>query len=298
MSLFWHEFLFFAASMFGILVAFSTANLFYQTLRAEHQVKTAWRAAGFLLLVFGLLLFVLERKYGFFGFFGVVVECLGYFFIYRGVKAQPRLSPLTKVRKEGPGNGDVFMRKLLGSIRTWFVRLMILIDIIVIIGAVLWILVRWVVPPLGAVLLAALGGVASFVQANFAFVPSLVILVSLVFIILTIRLQVRRYREESMDRQIRRNNFYPLAGYVFLAIRAVAHAGYRLPKIDLIWTRFFNGAYSTAWIIAALATLLGFFFLALWAWRFIRRLPRTVDRGRHRKRAHLLPPHFPGRGIE
>lgn len=271
MGIFWFEFLFFATAIFGILVAYSSFSLFFRAYRVERQLLTMSRAVGFLLLVIAFILFIVERKYGFLGPAGVSLEMLGFFMIYRGVKASPRLSQLTR-SKDAQGK----------EIGPWwtYVPSFPWRPVLRVIGAVLavflaalalWLVMNEFEQPLAASAVLALQVLGGFVSRwVLPFLLTAAELVSLIFILLTIRLQVIRFRGESGDRATRLNNLWPLIAYVFFAFRATALAAYRVPELDLVVTRLLNAEYGMPWVIAAAGTFLGFFFLAIWVWRFIR----------------------------
>lgn len=249
MGLFWLEYLHFIVAIFAILVSVSATALFFLTYRTEAKLTTAWRAIGFASLALGFFLLILERKFPGVGIFALAVEAFGFYGILRGVSADLNLSKLQNIaptasskktskkkksKKEEPKKG-------IGS----FITNLLVLVIIGIIAILLLVLYE-------------------------DFVLSAEVAFMLIFILATIRLQIRRYRRESSSKKTRRQNLYPLVAYIFLGLAGVSFLFYRLPELDIVLFREIQLNYSLAWQLGLWLSLIGFFFLAVWAWAYIR----------------------------
>lgn len=248
MNLFWLEYLHFIVAIFAILVSVSAATLFLLTYRTEAQLTTVWRAVGFSALAAAFFLFILERKFGGFGLIAIAVELFGFFGIYKGVTADLNLSKLREVpalgggkveKSKAPTKKEAAMAQK-GLLRT-------------------------------AIGIIIFGAVFVFTFAFFPdYLSSATIAVSIIFILATIRLQIRRFRTEGQDARTRRQNLWPLLAYVFLLYRAIAMIFFRLPDLDVVLLRQLQLNYSIAWQLSILFGAIGFILLGIWAWTFIR----------------------------
>lgn len=241
MSLFWQEFLFFIASAFGILVSLSASTLFFITVQAERQLRTVWRAVGFLGLAISFFLFILERKFAAFGLAALVVQAFGFIAIYLGVFAEPKLSQLSKVAAQAKKDRSESRGQL--SLAP--------IPVFLIASAV--IIIAW------------------FYFGSF--VASLLQLTATVFILATIPIQIKRYKKQSNDPEASRQNLYPLVGYIFLFLGAAALVFFRLPDLNIVTLRQLALEYSVAWQFGVVFYFIGFLFLGVWAWNFIKVRP-------------------------
>lgn len=240
MTVFFFEYVFFIVSIFAILVSVSTAALFLITYQYEKQLRTIWRAAGFFLLAIAFFIYIIERKYvdvELIGVFGITLEMIGLFSIYKGVRAEPVLSQLAgkkaKQQKKDKEGG--------GGTSTLFKVLSVLI-------------------------------LVALVPINYYFasyVGSLFLIIAIVFVILTLRIQIERYQGDE-DKAVRRQNLWPLLGYIFLLFRLVSLVFYRLPEFNVVFLRKMTLEYSVAWQLGALYTLIAFALLGLWAWNYIK----------------------------
>lgn len=97
MQIFLQEYLFFVVAAFAILVSVASASLFLLTYKYEQQLRTVWRAVGFLELALAFFLLVLERKFPVFELPALGVLLIGFYSIYKGVLAEPVLSHLQKL---------------------------------------------------------------------------------------------------------------------------------------------------------------------------------------------------------
>jgi hypothetical protein len=115
-----------------------------------------------------------------------------------------------------------------------------------------------------AYLAVAVGLIAVYWYLNDYFV-FVVACLAVVFIILTMSIQIGRYRRMPI-----RSNLYPLIGYVFLLVFGCLFAIQRLPSINRVLLEQLSVAYGLGWMIMLAASFLGFLFLGLWAWQFIK----------------------------
>ncbi|MFZ6015936.1 MAG: cache domain-containing protein [Patescibacteria group bacterium] len=94
---------------------------------------------------------------------------------------------------------------------------------------------------------------------------SILAALSVIFILSTIIIQVERYRGDKS-----KENLFPLIGYLFLFVFAIAFAIYRLPTLEILFFRELTLEYSQIWYVMLFASFFGFLFLALWAWNYIK----------------------------
>jgi hypothetical protein len=244
MQIFLYEFSYFLASSLAILVSISAFALFILTFRYERQLRTVWRALGFLCLAFAFIVLILERKYPGVKIVAVLILALALYGIYRGVKAEPVLAPLLQVDAPGKERQDAGMMqksKLMSS-----KSLIILIVALIIIALFL---------------------LPGYLYLG-AYLPSIIEFIALLFVLATIRIQIKRYKADKKP-----INVYPMVGYIFLAIRGIAMVLYRLPDLNIVFLRMLSLQYSIAWIIAVVATFLAFVYLGIWAWKFVKVRP-------------------------
>lgn len=246
MSNFWLEYLHFDAMMLGILVSVSSAALFLLTYRYEKRLRTIWRSLGFLSLAAAFFLFILERKFPGVGLPALLIELFGFFSIYKGVRAEPQLKILQRV---GAPTGDELKKAQATHVLDAKAIVQILLFVVLI--PVVAYLVR---------LFAPFG----------EWVPAIVQAVAWFFILLTIPIQIKRYRTEANDAVTKRQNLWPMLGYFFLLVMGVLNIFYRLPTLSNVALRQATLNFSAVWILGILFLLVGFFFLAIWAWNFIK----------------------------
>ena len=243
MNLFWLEYLYFIVSIFAILVGISTAFLFILTVRAEKQLRTVWRPLGFFLLAVAFFMFILERKCAFLGIFALLLQFLGFFSIFNGVLAEPDLSQLqvdpnqkTKEEKKEKPNPK------LERIKSFFLPILFVLLLIFFL---------------------------TYIFIN-EYIGSALLLGTTIFIGATIPIQIRRYMKGGKDKKTKRQNLYPLVGYVFLLFAAALFILYRLPDLPIVALYKAKLQYGVVWQIALMFNFLGFLFLAIWAWNFIK----------------------------
>ena len=245
MNLFWLEYFHYLASIFAILVGVSSFSLFILTYRYERRLRTVWRAVGFLFLAIAFFVFILERKYPSFELLALIFELVGFFSIYQGVALEPNLSHLhfsavdEKLKHE---EEEAEIKEVSTKARA------ISFAMTIIVGVVL----------------------ALFYLLLGPYLASAIILFSTLFIIATIRIQIIRLFSQLDDLTIRRQNIYPLIGYIFLLARGILLTLYRLPDLNIVFLRQLKLDYSLMWQLGIVFTLLGFLFLAIWAWNFIK----------------------------
>lgn len=103
-----------------------------------------------------------------------------------------------------------------------------------------------------------------------SYIASILEGISILFILYTIAFQVRRYLTESDDPAVRRQNLYPLLGYLYLLARGISLVLYRLPDLDIVIFRKLSLSYGATWQLSILFSLGAFVLLGLWAWNFIK----------------------------
>lgn len=256
MNLFWQEYLFYIVAIFGVLVGISTSSLFFTVSEYEKRSRTIWRSVGFFLLVLAFFVFVLERKFFVLGNIALILQLLAYYCIYKGVLAQPGLShlrdiksiskPTLKFRKDGATSLSIdSLKNSLKENRNLLIFSFVILIVLVIVGI-------FAKDYLSVSLVAA----------------------TMIFIGTTIFEQIKRYRRgKELSPMDRRHNLYPLVGYIFLFLSMIFAIFYRLPELDLVFLRKFNLDYSIIWQMLVYGTMLGFLFLAIWAWAFIKIRP-------------------------
>ncbi|MBI2551153.1 cache domain-containing protein [Candidatus Uhrbacteria bacterium] len=105
------------------------------------------------------------------------------------------------------------------------------------------------------------------------FVPSILAGMSTLFILATIRIQIRRYRSQRDNPASKRQNLWPMLGYLSLLGYSISLIVSRLPALSLVPLREQSLGFSPAWQWGVLFSFIGFLFLAIWAWNFIKLRP-------------------------
>jgi len=243
MNLFLHEYFYFVSSIIAILVCVSAASLFFLAVQYEKKLKSSKRALGFSILALAYLLGILERRFLNFGIAGNILEVIGLAFICFGVIAEPLLSHLSHVEEREA------TQKKLPIERKDVLELLVSILLVIFL----------------AMLVSTLN-IKSFGQANLEeYLRSALHVISLIFILVTIIYQIKRYiKYRTMQ------NLLPLLGYIFLLCRAFVLILYRLPELDIVTLRLFTLNFSTVWRIAYIMAIVAFAFLGVWAWNFIK----------------------------
>lgn len=240
---FWYEFFHFVVYISSFLVSVSAVALFLYTVSSEKVLNSKWRIIGFFLLAVACFHFIFERKYPILALSGTFIELLGFFFIFLGVQTEPDLSILQNTVGD-EGKKEKGVKKSIPQLVSSYFHYII-----------------------GIVSLLALG-LLFFINKNFIYSGAIVI--STLYILLTIRLQIIRYQQGSKERHIRLQNLYPLLGYVFLFFRQIFYLLFRLPEGNIIFWRQHTILYGNTWVFAVIFTLIGFTFLGIWAWNFIK----------------------------
>lgn len=252
MNQFWQEYLYFIVSFFAILVSVSAGILFIITLKYERKLLTVWRTVGFLSLAVAFFLYILERKFAQVGLVALVIEFVGFFCIYKGVLAEPKLSQLAATPPEsipiGP-NITSTSAQTLDNKKTNPKKERTIAIIQIAVSILIFILV--------------------FIFLN-SFIASTILGGATAFIIATIPIQIRRYRKQKSDPSTRAQNIYPLIGYIFLALMGITLIFYRLPDLNIVIFRQLKFEYGLTWQLGMVFTFLGFLFLAIWAWNYIK----------------------------
>jgi hypothetical protein len=248
MSIFWYEYLHFIAASLAIVVSIASAVLFIITFRYEKTIKTVWRAVGFLLLAIAFLFFILERKAPNLELMAISINLLAFFSLYKGIRAEPSIEHLKKVRAPRK-NKTLNLKFKKGKSRTK--------RTVIILGGVL--------------LLSSIFIVPVFIYVR-SLMPSIIQLITIAFIIGIIRIRLRIYREEKRDiKEGETNkNLYSLLGFSALLIKEIAGALFRLPESNIVLLRKLTLEYSLTWTISVMATIVAFMLLAIWAWDFIK----------------------------
>ncbi|MBN2100680.1 cache domain-containing protein [Candidatus Dojkabacteria bacterium] len=253
MTQFGLEFFNYIASILGILVSLSSAILFYITQRVESSMKTFWRAFGFAALSFAIILSLLERKFPDMALTALLIELVGFASIFRGVLSEPTLTHLRQVKEDSTKKLEDFSKSRKEKIRKIFL----------ISSAALFIIAT----------MATLIYFNDLILEKVSFGPYLapgLITLSSIFIACTIFLQVKRYFTEGGNIRTKLLNLWPLIAYVFLLIRGILLVLYRLPETDILFLHKMKTVFSVPWQISILMSLLGFIFLGLWVWEFIK----------------------------
>lgn len=243
MNLFMHEYFFFVSSTVGILVSVSAASLFFFAAQYERKLRSSKRTLGFSILAISFFLSILERRFINFGIATSILEVIGFALICIGVIQEPILTHLSKVEEvEAKQQKLPIERK----------------DILqLIVGILLVIFLAMLVSTLN---------INSFRETNLEqYVRSGLQAIATVFILITIMFQIRRYRGERVAQ-----NLWPLLGYIFLFIRSFGLILFRLPELDVVTLRLFTLSFSSIWRLAYIMAFIGFGFLAIWAWNFIK----------------------------
>ena len=231
-------------AMLGILVGVASGTLFFLTVRAERQLQTIWRAVGFIALALAFALFIFERKYPGVEIAALIIQAIGFISIYIGVHAEPKLSQLSVV-KHAPQQKPSLREKFGSKVQS---------------------------APLPTFLVAAAASIAVWLFFQ-QYLAAALQAISVIFIFATIPIQIQRWAREHRNPQASRQNLYPLIGYVFLLIGAISLILYRLPDLDIVILRQLALEYSFAWQVGTICYLIGFTFLAIWAWNFIKVRP-------------------------
>ncbi len=225
--------LFMATAAFAVFVSTFCAIFFWVTYRREIKLHTAWRPAGFVVLAITFCLHLLAVPAPELIGPALVVAVVAWYLIYRGVKAEPRLTALRTIASYDK-NIPATTRPALAPNHFDHWKVVLVVGV----GFGAW----------GLGLLLGMGAVLYLLAAA--------------GITATIRLQWRRYRDEPAGWLTTWQNLTPLVGYVFLLLHslAMAVACVLLPPAWL-------------WYTALGALALGFFWLSLWLWIFIRVRP-------------------------
>lgn len=230
--------------LFGAGVSGVSAALFFLAFLRERQLRTAWRAVGFLLLGVALLLFAIFPEVPFdplvVSVF-VAVELVGLSSIFWGVSMEPILSHLREVPTRE-------RRRRLAALALPSSQLVPL---------------AWAAGGLALVFLVAAAPLTRL------YTPSVLAGLSALVVVATIRLKARRYRWERDGEAVRFLNFLPLLGYVFLLVRSSALVALLSPG----WSGWPPAATAGILGLMAGATAAAFLFLGWWAWIFIRTRP-------------------------
>jgi hypothetical protein len=248
MELFLHEYFYFVSAIAAILVSVASSSLFFMASQYERKLRSTKRAFGFAILALAFLAAILERKNEIFGLATVILEVVGFALICLGVIAEPGLSHLTiRQKAREKGNTPTMARK----------------DIMQLILAILGLIL--------ITLILSTINITYFRDTPLeGYLKSFLQFVAGIFILITIFYQIRRYLAERSDAQTRLQNLYPLLGYIFLLVRSVSVTLFRLPELDVVAVRLLVLEYSFIWKIAYYCAFVGFVFLGIWAWNFIK----------------------------
>lgn len=253
MAGFGYEFFHFIAAILAILVSISSAILFYLIQRVEQSLKTQWRPLGFAMLALGYVGFILERKFIEFEFTALLIELVGLIFIFWGVRAEPTLKHLRSVQQS-----KIKLKEKTQKEKAENTRKFILIGI----GAIIFL----------SIILGLIFGHQFIVEeVSFGkYIAAGIVGLSSVFVLGTIILQIRRYKSDQGNSKTKLLNLWPLIGYIFLFLRGLLLIIYRFPDTKLVFVQNLKTFFGLPWQIAIAFTFLGFLFLGIWAWNFIK----------------------------
>lgn len=286
MSIDWREYFYYFVAYFVLMTCFASATLFLYVYKKEKLIRTIWRPVGFGLLVLAFFLLIVERVLPFMTITALVILWMGFYCIYKGVMLEPSLKHLleakkikTKKLKEKKSRGGILadtiglLKILIGgfvddltaiwskskktnekdkNIRENLFQTGILRELI------------------SFVLIVALFGLVVVAILFAEYLPAYLEMMSLVFILATIYIQIQRYKYEKTDWLGSRQNLYPLLGYIFLAGRSLLVIYDRLPSSTTVEYYAMTQDYGFMWYLVTIFTCLGFLFLGLWIWNFIR----------------------------
>jgi len=278
MDLFWQEYIFYAVSIFSLIVSVSSSILFLYALKKEKKLQTPWRAFGFFLLAIAFFLLIIERIYDPIGILALTILFVGFYCIYRGVLLEPSLVSLAQVGKSTSKTAIKFNWKTISkSIASFFKNIGYLVS------QAYHSLSKeakqstkkgYQMTQSGALALAFILAIIIFVIVYFffpTFAPSTLAILSFVFIITTIQVQIKRLQsEKKLSKATYYQNLWPLLGYVFLAVSTFFLFLNRLPDLDIVFLFYQTQAFSWAFYLSILGLLVGFIFLAVWSWNFIK----------------------------
>ncbi|MBN2016057.1 cache domain-containing protein [Candidatus Dojkabacteria bacterium] len=250
MDLFLHEYLFFVVAIFGSLVSVSAAILFFTVSKYEKKLQSSKRALGFGALAISQIIIILERKFPALGLGAVLIQMVGFFIIMLGVIAEPSLTHLNLSGKE-----SIMQQDKLKLDRKDYLQITVILLALVFLTLLFTTLdIRF---------LADQTTLSGYIKSGFQIIGTL-------FILVTIFFQIKRYLKEKEDPRTRLQNLYPLLGYVFLFVMSNSATLYRLPELDIVILRLITLNFSVAWKLSYYAAFVGFVFLAIWAWNFIK----------------------------
>jgi len=278
MELFWQEYLFYVVSIFAVIVSVSSSILFLYALKKEKKLHTPWRAFGFFLLALAYFLQVIERIYTPIGLLALITLFVGFYCVYRGVLLEPSLVSLAQVGKSRTKKSiDFNLSTFVKSVGSFFHNIYYLIT------SAYQSMIKeaqqagkkgYQVSQSATLAFSfALALVIFLVVLIFfrQFAPATLAMITLVFIISTIQIQLRRYqKEKKLSAATRNQNLWPMLGYIFLAIGTFFLFLYRLPDLNVVFLFYQTQVFSWAFSLFVIGLLIGFVFLAIWSWNFIK----------------------------
>lgn len=278
MDLFWQEYIFYVVSIFSLIVSVSSSILFLYALKKEKKLHTPWRAFGFFLLAVSFFMLIIERIYPAIGILALTLFFVGFYCIYRGVLLEPSLISLARVGTSKTKKTANFDWATLMKSLTSFFR-----NIYYLVASASQSLVKEArglgeksikTGQSGALTFTFILAVVIFlfVYIFFSqFAPATLALLTLVFIVTTIQIQIRRYQsEKKLSAATRNQNLWPLLGYVFLAVSTFFLLLNRLPDLDIVFLFYQTQSFSWAFYLSVIGSMVGFIFLAVWSWNFIK----------------------------
>lgn len=221
-------------SILGAVTCGVAAALFFVVFQFEKKTTTLWRPFGFVLLAITFAMHALSAITATTAAYqaAVTLEVFAFFLIYRGVHSEPIVSHLREVSSLAERTTAPPV-----SFKSRF--------------------------PRGSRLLLVVVAVALAYFFDGPYMLSALSLITAAYMAATMRLQWKRYRWEQDSPAIKRQNLLALLAYIFLLGRALAlsifYAATQLPMLAII-----------AYVGMLVATALGLYFLARWAWIFIR----------------------------
>lgn len=229
-------------------------------------MATYWRPLGFILLSAAYWLLLLERVVNNMSWAALVVLWFGFYCIYRGTYLEPSLRELIVVGKKVDEKEQ--RKGIVGMLRDWWVvsdrnrkkKSTILKDVVadshllelVSVGSI----VGWI------------GLIVCFLYYR-DFVPVILEMLVLLYILATSYIQIRRYKYQNTDLLATSQNFYPMAAFILFGLRSILMIYVRWPKGVDISEYSITQDYGLLWYVSTLLTFGGFLFFSLWIMRFV-----------------------------
>jgi hypothetical protein len=224
--------------MFSGIASLALAYVFFfEYLRHTHRVGILWRVIGYIVISASFLIYEFARRYTNVYDIGLILEVLGFFFIFIGIYNNPQLIVVDSDKNNTTITLD---NKLSKNVQQLSIFLGVLL---IILFGLLYTL------PDGKILINFLG----------------------VFIILlTLFLQIKRYYLERTKERSNLLNLLPIFAFIALFIREILLIIINLPQdIKIAFLREQMVDFSPVFIIILIGTFIGFFLLLVLNWKFL-----------------------------